>query len=463
MLNKIKSSFFSKILFAHIDYKNLLKLFKYNKDFQNIYDLKITDYKIFSGRYITYEANGKAKEYDAYKDILIYEGDYLNGKRNGKGKEYYDDGSIKFRGEYLNGKRHGKGKEYIDNELIFKGEYLNGKKWNGEGNKNYYYGSDKYKIKEGKGYVFEFYKNGYIKFKGEYLNGEKNGKGKEYNEYNELIFEGEYLNGKRWNGKGFDLYNDNEESNIIKEGAGYFIEYCSNLKYIFKLFEGQYLNGERNGTGKEYNPDVTHGTNCDNLIYEGEYLNGKKQGKGKEYYMYDGPLFFEGEFSNNHKRKGKTYYRNGALEFEGEYIFDKKWDGIGYDKKGNKIYKLINGNGTVREYDYINQLLYEGEYLNGKRNGKGKEYKLDYDDEIIELKFIGEYLNGKKWNGKGYHLKKVSYELKEGKGMVKEFKEYYDGQQFLHFEGEYSNGERKGKGKEYDYNGNSYLKEKENI
>ena len=30
----------------------------------------------------------------------------------------------------------------------------------------------------------------------------KNGKGKEYDRDDNLIFEGEYLNGKRWNGKG---------------------------------------------------------------------------------------------------------------------------------------------------------------------------------------------------------------------------------------------------------------------
>ena len=39
-------------------------------------------------------------------------------------------------------------------------------------------------------------------FEGEYLNGKRNGKGKEYDYYGNLIFEGEYLNGKRWNGKG---------------------------------------------------------------------------------------------------------------------------------------------------------------------------------------------------------------------------------------------------------------------
>ena len=39
-------------------------------------------------------------------------------------------------------------------------------------------------------------------------------------------------------------------------------------------------------------------------------------------------------------------------------------------------------------------LISEGEYLNGKRNGKGKEY---YDNG--DLKFEGEYLNGVQING----------------------------------------------------------------
>ena len=53
----------------------------------------------------------------------------------------------------------------------------------------------------------------------------------------------------------------------------------------------------------------------------------------------------------------------------------------------------INGKG--KEY-YDVYLIFEGEYLNGKRNGKGKEYNY-YDGD---LSFEGEYLNGKK-NGKG--------------------------------------------------------------
>ena len=57
--------------------------------------------------------------------------------------------------------------------------------------------------------------------------------------------------------------------------------------------------------------------------------------------------------------------------------------------------------------------------LNGKRNGKGKEY-----NDKGQLKFEGEYLNGDKWNGK--------------------FKEYDDDGQ-LEFEGDYINGKRKRK------------------
>ena len=40
-------------------------------------------------------------------------------------------------------------------------------------------------------------------------------------------------------------------------------------------------------------------------------------------------------------------------------------------------------------------MRFEGEYLNDKRNGKGKEY-----DENGKLVFEGEYIQGKKVNEK---------------------------------------------------------------
>jgi len=52
--------------------------------------------------------------------------------------------------------------------------------------------------------------------------------------------------------------------------------------------------------------------------------------------------------------------------------------------------------------------------LNGKKNGKRKEF-----DEKGELMFEGEYLDGKKWNGKGYNGN--IYNIENGKGYVKEY------------------------------------------
>ena len=54
-----------------------------------------------------------------------------------------------------------------------------------------------------------------------------------------------------------------------------------------------------------------------------------------------------------------------------------------------------------KEYDYDGSLIYEGEFLNRERNGKGKEY---YKNG--ELLFEGEYLDGMR-NGKGKNIIKM--------------------------------------------------------
>ena len=48
-----------------------------------------------------------------------------------------------------------------------------------------------------------------------------------------------------------------------------------------------------------------------------------------------------------------------------------------------------------------NTLVFKGKYLNGRKNGKGKEYYGNGD-----LKSEGEYFNGKKWNIKVYDKEK---------------------------------------------------------
>ena len=69
------------------------------------------------------------------------------------------------------------------------------------------------------------------------------------------------------------------------------------------------------------------------------------------------------------------------------YLKLKIWNGKIYDKKDNKEYEIINGNGYIKEYKY-GTLRFEDELLNGERNGKGKEYndngKLKFEDEYLK-------------------------------------------------------------------------------
>ena len=148
----------------------------------------------------------------------------------------------------------------------------------------------------------------------------------------------------------------------------------------YLMFEGEYLNGKRNGKGKEY---------CLNkLIFEGEYLKGRKwKGKG---FNEDGNVIYEINYSNDGKTKEYVNDYHGNVTFEGEYL------------KGER-------NGKGKEYNFFGKLIFEGEYLNGKRNGRGKEYNF-----FGKLKFEGLYFNGKKWEGKGYdYNNNIVYELKD--------------------------------------------------
>ena len=423
--NLIKSSYIFEAIISYIKEKKKLELFKYNKNAQNKLNMNILNYQLFRGIYKIAEKNGKGKEYIGKTDICIYEGEYINGKRNGKGKEYDEEtGRLIFEGEYLDGKRHGKGKEYdcwlgtlisegeyINGEKIgkrkeyyfngsiqFEGEYSNGIIWNG---KRYSLTNHSvlYEIKNGKGVIKyfdgelkvrfageylngvngkgkEYYSNGQLKFEGEYLNGIRNGKCKEYNNDNEIIFEGEYLDGKKWNGTFYP------SGGVIKNGKGTIKQYDFQVDYINGEINGKivtywnediikceltYINGKINGKVKTY---YSNGQ----LETEIEYINSEKNGKGKKYYS-DGTIEFEGDYLYDHKIKGKKYYENGKLEFEGCYLFDKKFNGKAYDFEGNLICELINGTGKIKEYTDFGQILFEGEYLNGKKSGIGKEYR----------------------------------------------------------------------------------------
>ena len=183
----------------------------------------------------------------------------------------------------------------------------------------------------------------------------------------------------------------------------------------------------------------------------GRYIIYESKKKGKEFDSYTDILIYEGEYLNELKNgKGKEYYSNGQLKFEGEYLKGKR-------------------NGEGKEYDH-GGLIFEGTYINGIKNGIGKEFyskgislfninntyehqkSMDIKDFYSKnrLKFYGVYKNGKKWSGIGLDIfNNILYELKEGKGLVKEYNEHNS----LLFDGEYDNGEKNGIGNEYAPNG----------
>ena len=135
---------------------------------------------------------------------------------------------------------------------------------------------------------------------------------------------------------------------------------------------------------------------------------------------------------------------NGKREGKGkEYYYDEQIS-LEFQSIFEGEYKEGKRNGKGKEY-YIfynegEHVIFEGEYLNGKRNGKGKEY---YDNG--DLKFEGEYINGVQMHGIRYDpdSENTSYEY-TGNGFIKDYNQIG----VLIFEGEYLNFLKNGKGKE---------------
>ena len=227
------------------------------------------------------------------------------------------------------------------------------------------------------------------------------------------------------------------------------LEYDGNGNLIF---EGEYLNGKRNGIGKEYD---YYGE----IIFEGEYKEGKRwNGKGKEYIENQGvsdnsiidlnnsqilgnrEMIFEGEYLNGKRWKGEgKEYHKDILIFSGEYLDGKRYNGKEYDFNNNNIiYEILNGkrfidglesgeiNFNVEEIETDNKNNSEYMYLSFEGIKEVQE------GDIIEiLNYSGELKNGEK-NGKG---RQYNFEFK------------------LLFEGEFKFGNRNGKGKEYNDKG----------
>ena len=462
----------------------------------------------------------------------IYQGEVLNDMKKGYGKLWNNEYS--YYGNFNNDKFDGKGLLEYNNHKLFKkydGEFKNGNK-DGFGkeiylNGEYYLGYFKNNLKNGKGklfnkfnsiklesewvddlaqekkYIIEYYDNGNKKYEGECNGLYKDGKGKEYDYKENLIFEGDYENNNKKNGTFY--YNEM----IIFRG-----EFSKNepVKGIFyykngiKLVEGEVIVYENVLMNNEniYKERYIVGDNIilfhddGSLKFEGNLLRGKnvfnsrvktdnifinnieykiKYGKGA--YYEKSKLFpkFEFDFYENEKKKeikeynsqnilvvNCNYDESGKLVREKEYFHngDLKVDNFYLDGELNKQRIFWNGNKlkydiiyiedyiNLIEYNNIDEKIYEGRANTAlKYFGLGKLYQNN------QLKYDGYFNNGKfQGNGilydNGLKIYEGNFEndVFWGSGIS-----YYETTENIEYDGEWVNGSKHGQGTLYSDSG----------
>ena len=294
----------------------------------------------------------------------------------------------------------------------------------------------------------------------------RNGKGKEYDGNEGLLYDGEWKNGKRI-GKGVEYVNgkkiyDGGWSNGVRNGHGK--EYDA---YEGLLYDGEWKNGKRNGEGTEYDGDGA---------WSGVWKNGKRDGKFR--YLFEGGMVEE-VWSNGVKAGSVVTRKDGVKEVRrkvGRKEVTVEWnDGertYRYANDGKMIVELVNGgklyvggvienqdswwkknswwkkdpnhrcskwlfvpNGYGEEYDENGVVAYRGYYYYAFRYGKGKEY-------VNGVKvFEGEFEYDCRKNGEGMEIY-GEYQLKgKWKNGVKDGEFVMNYKNGLVFKTNYANGD----------------------
>ena len=322
-----------------------------------------------------------------------------------------------------------------------------------EKNIKQYEGNIKNNVYEGRGIIYD--ESGNIIYKGYFREGKYEGYGQQYSDKN-LIYKGFFHDGK-YNGKG-NLYENGSkkyEGNFYEgEYNGVGIFYVNGEKVSKRLYKnGCFLSKgfvifyDKNkeiysGISSDYKPkqgkNLTIYDGKGYKIYKGDFLDFNYNGQGILYFNQNNNIYFSGKFENNNFVNGKLYDLDGKITYEGTFI-----NNIPVEGKNIKIYKLK-----------YNSLVYEGDIVNCKYNGKGKLYNDGY------LLYDGEFKDGI-YNGKG-KLYKGNYknvlifdgEFKDG--IFNGFGKIYN-EEYLYYEGNFINNEIFGNGIKYYKNGKKHI------
>jgi antitoxin component YwqK of YwqJK toxin-antitoxin module len=442
---------------------------------------------------------------------LASEGNMVDGKPDGYWKNYYPNGNIKSEGNRKNFVIDSTWKFYDEEGKInLEVNYEEGKKngfrityLGGEINKEHFVND----VKEGNSFVL--FPSKKVKMKIPFTSGLEEGIAREYDESGNIIQLITYRKGyvverERINrydsdslphGKWKWFYADNEEllrmEGTFKHGLkdGYFKEYDreGNL-----LTATKFVNGEKQEMAEElmtldvrtdYYPDgsvkvigtynkegIPEGVRREYnesgqvekayvfrkgvIIGEGVFTDaGEKEGLWKEYYP-DGKLKATGVY-NKDEREGvwKFYYPSGQLEQVGAYLNgepDSVWKWYHANGQLMREENFYNGlsDGLMTEYNADGKVIIQGDYIEGKREGKWFYDEGDNRDE-------GEYVEGMRnglWES-FYPDGSLSFEGKYIEDLPNGKHVWYWDNGKIKQEGNYVMGRKNGDWKKYDQEG----------
>lgn len=361
---------------------------------------------------------------------LLYQGKpNIPADLTGEGGLYWGD-KLFYKGRFKEGKLDGFGTLYQDDKILYQGSFAKNLP-DGIGTYNYpngeiYVGGFKEGLRDGDG-ILRF-ANGLISYSGKWTQGIKSGIGQLVDEKGKRIYNGNIVDGIR---------------------SGYGIAYNDQGIMIYR---GNWVNNLREGSGESFNPTTAW------LEYNGNWSKDLKESTGTAYKAFKGTYYSFDSVGNVTETKentdfldiSETNYSSGVLVLNKpllRYIGQLDKEGLPHGQ-GTMGYPPIDQTtkvGVLQE----SQPFYEGEFYHNKLTGKGK--LLDRDNNII---YDGDVVNGKRQGiGSSYVNNLLQYTGEFNNDVINGHGIGFNDKKLKIYEGNWVNGMMSGRGNAYDASG----------